>query len=66
MSAANLILKNPVDEDIKAVPLGFSWAVLLLGFLVPLHRRDWRGTCRYAGGNIFELRTGSPPSGCFL
>ncbi len=44
MSAANLILKNPVNEDIKAVPLGFSWAVLLLGFLVPLHRRDWRGT----------------------
>ena len=41
MAGTKLIFKNPRTENIKAVPTGFSWTVLVFGFLVPLHRRDW-------------------------
>ncbi len=41
MAGTKLIFKNPRTENIKAVPTGFSWAVLLFGFLIPLHRKDW-------------------------
>ena len=38
MAGANLIFKNPRTGIIKIAPTGFSWTVLLFGFLVPLHR----------------------------
>ena len=44
MAGANLIFKNPRTGIIKVAPTGFSWTVLLFGFLVPLHRKDWLWT----------------------
>lgn len=44
MTGANLILKNPRTGIINVAPTGFSWTVLLFGFLVPLHRKDWLWT----------------------
>lgn len=41
MSKAKFILKNPRTGSIKAAPVGFSWTVLLFGFLVPVYRKDW-------------------------
>ena len=44
MAGANLIFKNPRTAIIKVATTGFSWTVLLFGFLVPLHRKDWLWT----------------------
>lgn len=44
MAKTILKLKNPYTDNVKTVPLGFSWTVLLFGFLVPLYRKDWEMT----------------------
>lgn len=41
MLSAKLILKNARSGMIKVAPVGFSWSVLLFGFLVPAARKDW-------------------------
>ena len=42
MAFTKLIMKNPHTGEIREAPVGFSWTVLLFGFLPPLFRSDWK------------------------
>lgn len=55
MAKTVLKLKNPYTEDTKTTPLGFSWSVLLFGFLVPFSRKDWKMTLIMLFFNVITL-----------
>ena len=41
MSHSKITLVHPQTKATAVAPIGFSWSVLFLGFLVPFWRRDW-------------------------
>lgn len=41
MSHSKITLEHPHTKNKVVAPIGFSWSVLFLGFLVPFWRRDW-------------------------
>jgi len=42
MAHGNVTLINPTTEQIKSVPVGYSWTVLFWGFFPTLFRQDWK------------------------
>ena len=42
MAFATVTFENKKTNQIKEVPVGFSWTHLFFGFLVPLFRSDWK------------------------
>jgi len=42
MAFTTITLRNPQSGHIRQAPVGFSWTVLLFGFIPPLFRGDWK------------------------
>ncbi|MDD1021909.1 MULTISPECIES: hypothetical protein [Pseudomonas] len=42
MAFTKIIFKNPNTGAMKVAPVGFSWTVLLFGFIPALFRSDWK------------------------
>jgi hypothetical protein len=42
MAHGKITLINPLTDEIKTVPVGYSWTVLFWGFFPPLFRQDWK------------------------
>lgn len=42
MAHGTVTLVNPVTEEIKTVPTGYSWTVLFWGCFPALFRQDWK------------------------
>ena len=42
MAFATVIFEKSKTNQVKDVPVGFSWTHLFFGFLVPLFRSDWK------------------------
>lgn len=60
MSKNEIIFKNPAKNSYKVAPLGYSWSVCFLSFLVPLYRRDWKGVLFLLFLEITTLGLGCP------
>jgi len=41
MAHGKVILVNPHTEEVKTIPVGFSWTVLFWGCFPALFRQDW-------------------------
>lgn len=42
MAHGSVTLVNPTSEQIKVVPVGYSWTVLFFGCFPALFRQDWK------------------------
>lgn len=42
MASATLTLTNPMTNQTRSAPIGFSWTTLFFGVIVPLVRGDWK------------------------
>lgn len=51
MAYATVMLNNGVD--VKKAPIGYSWTMLLFGFLVPLFRTDWIAAIAILVASVF-------------
>lgn len=41
MAHAIALIQDPVTQTVSEAPVGFSWSMLFLGFLVSMYRGDW-------------------------
>ena len=65
MKRAELILKNPRTEKFRTVSTGYSWSVLLFGFLVPLYHRNIKQSLLFLVLWLCTLGTVSPILGFY-
>jgi len=42
MAHGTVVVINPITEEIKSIPVGFSWTVLCWGCFPALFRQDWK------------------------
>lgn len=49
MAHGNVIVVNPVTEQVKQLPVGYSWTVLFFGFFPTLFRQDWKNAAIVGG-----------------
>jgi hypothetical protein len=42
MANNTLYFKHPITSENRQTPLGFSWTVLIFGFIPPIFRGDWK------------------------
>jgi hypothetical protein len=42
MANNTLYFKHPITSENCQTPLGFSWTVLIFGYIPPIFRRDWK------------------------
>lgn len=42
MAHGTVTLVNPVSDEVKSVPVGYSWTVLFWGCFPALFRQDWK------------------------
>ena len=42
MANNTLYFKHPITSEKRQTPLGFSWTVLIFGFIPPIFRGDWK------------------------
>ena len=55
-----IALKNSATGEIKNCPTGWSWTCLLLSFIVPLWRRDWKWGIGCLVISLLSIPTGLP------
>lgn len=49
MAHGHVTITNPDTDEIKTLPVGFSWTVLFLGCFPALFRQDWKNFAILAG-----------------
>ena len=49
MAHGKLIVTNPVTEEMKQIPVGYSWTTLFWGCFPALFRQDWKNFAIIAG-----------------
>ena len=54
MAHGKVILINPHTEEVKTIPVGFSWTVLFWGCFPALFRQDWKNFAIIGGTLIIS------------
>lgn len=49
MAHGHVTITNPVTDEIKTIPVGYSWTVLFWGCFPALFRQDWKNFAILAG-----------------
>jgi hypothetical protein len=49
MAHGKVIVINPISEETKTLPIGYSWTVLFWGCFPALFRQDWKNFAIIAG-----------------